>query len=80
MNRRVWAEFGPVPQTRDVAEAMSQLTVSPDGICADAEGAVWAADCLHGRVVRVADGRIVDEIQAGTGVFACMLGGSDGRT
>lgn len=80
VNRRVWAEFGPVPQTRDVAEAMSQLTVSPDGICTDAEGAVWAADCLHGRVVRVAGGRIVDEIQAGTGVFACMLGGSDGRT
>ncbi|MGW9351617.1 SMP-30/gluconolactonase/LRE family protein [Nocardiopsis flavescens] len=79
--RRVWARFGEAPRTRDVAEAIGLLQVAPDGICADAEGAVWVADALHGRVIRVREGgAIVDEIQAGTGVFACMLGGEDGPT
>ena len=39
------------------------------------------ADALHARVIRVREGgEIVDEIPTGTGVFACMLGGADGRT
>src|SRR3712207_5981124 len=49
----------------------------------DAEGHVWAADAVGGRVVRVAQGgAIVDEVATpeGLGVFACMLGGEDGRT
>lgn len=80
-NRRVWARFGETPQTEDVDEAVARLQVGPDGICADAEGAIWVADALHGRVIRVREGgEIVDEIEAGTGVFACMLGGEDGRT
>jgi sugar lactone lactonase YvrE len=79
--RRVWAQFGATPQTEDVGEAAQRLEVAPDGICADAEGAIWVADALHDRVVRVREGgRILDEIPAGTGVFACMLGGDDGRT
>lgn len=81
VNRRVWAEFGPAPDTDSVAEAMAQLVVAPDGICADSEGAIWAADCLHGRVVRIREGGEIDEeITAGTGVFACALGGADLRT
>jgi sugar lactone lactonase YvrE len=80
-NRRVWAQFGQTPQTEDVGEALQQLQVAPDGICADAEGAIWVADALHERVIRVREGgEIVDEITTGTGVFACMLGGDDGRT
>lgn len=79
--RRVWAQFGETPQTEDVGEAVQRLEVAPDGICADAEGAIWVADATHNRVLRVAEGgRILEEIQAGTGVFACMLGGGDGRT
>jgi sugar lactone lactonase YvrE len=80
-NRRVWAQFGETPQTEDVGEAVQRLQVAPDGICADAEGAIWVADALHERVIRVREGgAIVDEIPTGTGVFACMLGGDDGRT
>lgn len=81
-NRRVWAEFGPVPTTDDVPTALGQLIVAPDGICADAEGAIWVADALHGRVLRVREGgEVVDEVStSGIGVFACALGGDDGRT
>lgn len=79
--RRVWAQFGQTPQTDDVGEAVERLEVAPDGICADAEGAIWVADAVHNRVLRVQEGGgILDEIDAGTGVFACMLGGDDGRT
>ncbi|MHA6782814.1 SMP-30/gluconolactonase/LRE family protein [Pseudonocardia saturnea] len=79
--RREWARFGDAPATTDVGEAVGQLAVAPDGICADAEGAVWVADALHGRVLRVREGgELVEEIPTGTGVFACMLGGDDGRT
>jgi sugar lactone lactonase YvrE len=79
--RRVWAQFGKTPETDDVGEAVQALEVAPDGICADAEGAIWVADAVHNRVIRVQEGgRILDEIDAGTGVFACMLGGDDGRT
>jgi sugar lactone lactonase YvrE len=57
--------------------------VAPDGCALDAEGHIWAADALGNRLVRVAADRgVVDEIAApdGLGVYACMLGGDDGRT
>ncbi len=81
VNRRVWAQFGELPSTSDVAEAMANLAVAPDGCCLDAQGALWIADAIGGRVVRVAEGgTITEEISVGMGAYACMLGGADGRT
>jgi sugar lactone lactonase YvrE len=53
-----------------------------DGMCLDAEGAIWAACPFTGRCLRIAEGgAILDEVK-GThpGAFACMLGGDDRRT
>jgi sugar lactone lactonase YvrE len=80
--RRTWAAFGDPSASSGLAETLRQAAVVPDGICLDAEGAVWVADATHGRLIRVAEGGgILQELKVeGTGVFACMLGGDDGRT
>jgi sugar lactone lactonase YvrE len=53
----------------------------PDGICLDAEGAVWVAWPGSNKVVRVRDGgEIADTIELpGRHAYACMLGGADRR-
>lgn len=81
-NRRVWASFAPLPADRDLAKVFAgQLVVAPDGGCLDAEGAMWIADGLGGPLLRVREGgEIVEKIEPGMAVFACMLGGVDGRT
>jgi sugar lactone lactonase YvrE len=59
--RRVWAEVE---------------SSAPDGICIDAEGAVWYADVPNKRCVRVrAGGEIAETVDLDRGAFACMLGG-----
>jgi len=66
-NRRVWAQL--------------PSSVGPDGICLDAEGAVWCAN-PEGKdsVVRVREGgEITDRINVGTNAYAVMLGGPDRR-
>lgn len=64
--RRVWADLGEQ---------------APDGICLDADGAVWYATVPGRCCVRVAEGgEILDRVDADRGCFACMLGGDDGRT
>jgi sugar lactone lactonase YvrE len=74
--RRDWATLGPLPQGREIAELMPQAKAAPDGGVLDAEGAVWFADAIGNRVVRVAEGgKILDEISTGDqGVYACTLG------
>ena len=80
-NRRIWAQFAPTSTETDVAKMVADAVIGPDGCGLDAEGALWVADAIGGRVVRVREGgEIVDEIKVDQGVFACMLGGPDGRT
>lgn len=66
-NRRVWAATAPH---------------WPDGICLDAEGAIWVADPRGNVVARVHQGgEISARVPTGDrGAFACMLGGEDRRT
>jgi sugar lactone lactonase YvrE len=65
-NRRVWADLGGD---------------YPDGICLDAEGAVWYADVPNSHCVRVREGgEILSTVTVDRGCFACMLGGPDGTT
>jgi sugar lactone lactonase YvrE len=79
--RRTWAAFGDTPASTDVAEIVAHADVVPDGICLDAEGAVWVADLAHNRLIRAGEGgRILHELRTPMPPFACMLGGEDGRT
>ncbi len=65
-NRRVWADLGGG---------------FPDGICMDAENAIWYADVPAKRCVRIrTGGEILQTIDLDRGCFACMLGGVDRRT
>jgi sugar lactone lactonase YvrE len=82
-DRRAWAQVEPAPAPGDTATMLGAVTFAPDGCALDAEGHVWAANALGGVLCRVAPGgRIVDEVAMpeGLGVFACGLGGEDGRT
>jgi sugar lactone lactonase YvrE len=66
VDRRVWADC------RDGV---------PDGICLDAEGAVWYGDVPNQRCVRVREGgEVLETIELDRGCFACALGGADRRT
>jgi sugar lactone lactonase YvrE len=66
-DRRVWADLGPGS--------------APDGVCADADGAIWYASVPGQRCTRVAEGgEVLDTVNVDRGCFACMLGGDDGRT
>ena len=62
------------------AEGASHVT--PDGICLDASGAVWAADPIGRRVIRVLPSGVLDRVIPIDDGFpvACVLGGDERRT
>ena len=65
-NRRLWADLGDGV---------------PDGICIDAENAVWYGDVPNRRCVRVREGgEVLETIELDRGCFACALGGRDRAT
>jgi sugar lactone lactonase YvrE len=66
-NRRVWAELGR----------------GGDGICMDADGAIWSSATVGGKTVcvRVREGgQVLQQVETEQACFACMLGWDDGRT
>ena len=63
-NRRVWADLGQ----------------GGDGICLDAEGAVWSPAGTNACVRVREGGQVLQRIELDRSCFACMLGGEDGRT
>ena len=71
-------EDGSLSHQRRFADLAPNI---PDGICLDAEGAIWSADPMHGECIRVADGGdVLERVTTGRGCFACVLGGEDGCT
>jgi sugar lactone lactonase YvrE len=65
-NRRVWADLDGG---------------ASDGICLDAEGAIWYGDVPNKRCVRVrVGGEVLQAIELDRGCFACTLGGENTQT
>jgi sugar lactone lactonase YvrE len=53
----------------------------PDGICLDAEGAIWVASPLSEEMLRVREGgAVTHRFKPSRRPYACMLGGPDRRT
>jgi sugar lactone lactonase YvrE len=64
--RRVWAGLGGGV---------------PDGICIDADNAMWYADVPNKCCVRVREGgEVLQTVKLDRGCFACMLGGPERKT
>ena len=64
--RRIWAQLGQS---------------IPDGICLDADGAIWVASPLNAEVIRIREGgEVTHRIKVSTQPIACMLGGLQRRT
>jgi len=73
-NRRVYAELQP--------SAQGPAFAPPDGICLDADGAVWVADPIGARVFRTLPGGQTTQEHRFDSLIpvACVLGGRDRRT
>lgn len=80
--RHDFANFGDLGDEPDLAKRLGQARIIPDGLALDAEGAVWFADTLNHRAVRMAEGgQILETVDTDPdGIFAVALGGSDGKT
>lgn len=67
-NRRVWAD-------------LQERGIVPDGICGDAQGAVWTSSALGSSVFRVTEGAtITDEVRTSQPCYSCALTGPSRQT
>jgi sugar lactone lactonase YvrE len=65
-DRRVWAAIEGV---------------APDGICLNDNNQVWVANAVGPEVLLVAEGsKVIERVVTSQPCYACMLGGSEGRT
>lgn len=72
------AEDGSLGGRREWARMQGAV---PDGICLDAEGAIWVASPIGGDVLRLREGgEITHRVEVEHQAFACMLGGPERRT
>lgn len=78
-NRRVWCEFSHDPGQYDIPDVTPRLAVIPDGLCQDAEGALWVADAKgHGASRITDDGTVLEFVDTGDfSAYAVVLGGAD---
>jgi len=64
-DHRTWADLG---------------ATTPDGICLDAEGALWVASPSTRELLRVREGgEVLDQVRTFGAPYACTLGGPDGN-
>ena len=71
----IWAQFD------NLGLAPAPGRIVPDGICLDAENAIWLASPYSKEVLRVLKGgTITHRIEMETSPYACMLGGADRLT
>lgn len=77
-----FANFGDLGDEPNLTLRIERASILPDGLALDSEGAVWIADTLNKRAVRIAEGgKILETIDtAPDGIFALTLGAEDGKT
>ena len=83
--KRDFANFGELGELGDepnLGVRIENASILPDGLALDSEGAVWIADTLNQRAVRIKEGgEILETVDtAPDGIFAVALGGQDGKT
>ena len=89
-NRKVWAQMMPtwifiITKIRrflkQVAKESGYAVRVPDGICLDEKMGIWVASPTTFEVFRIEEGgNVSDIISTPQRAYACMLGGSDGKT
>ena len=92
-NRKIWAKTSSqlgislIKFLRNIGIKISESGSTaknfhvPDGICLDDQNGIWIASPTSSAVVRFEEGgNITDIIETPKNAYACMLGGSDGKT
>lgn len=82
-DRSIWAQLGPSPELGPLPNLLEALEASPDGCCLDAQGYIWCAELKQKKCIRIAPGGgVVAELSLPDELtpYACMLGGTDGKT